>query len=45
MQRLYMTSYRFREDLDEGDLQDLTKKFEEKVTEMGDKKAKEVMEQ
>ena len=29
MQRLYMTSYRFRGDLDDDDLQDLTKKFAE----------------
>ena len=29
MQRLYLTSYRFRGDLDDDDLQDLTKKFAE----------------
>ena len=29
MQRLYLTSYRFRADLDDDDLQDLTKKFAE----------------
>lgn len=29
MKRLYMVTYRYREDLDQGDLRDLTKKFTE----------------